>query len=1072
MKIKRKEKRARIKGAAGKSGISVKIAALILFASFLLPLLPLPEITVHSAPEEDADEAPAAYVEKSRTNILPEGRFTVENYANEDFLTDDADYETAYRPMNGRTGINVRRRGGEGDFSVVLSKNYDEALDLGRYNELFFRVFGEATRGTDAADTAEKNILSISFTLYSPTGPYTASASVPSDGAVYDVYLPLDAFLSRGGIYRVEIQISSSENISASISAIFADSLFSYSHISRFSADRFAPDPKTEIYRDKIELTLSEQSSSLSAVFARPRVKSKNGEISSSGTYIAKLVLSGAENGTVTFSVKKNIDSEYYDAATLTISPGTNSYPFIFDAARGCDSYKVTLSGVALQNEDKVTVHSIGISYFSEAVFPDEQSDSLPGAITSCSLSQSSGEIRLNGTVNPDTVVSHINSRLGVFAADMWSDETFEIPSSVDMTTVFSITAKTDVLSGNPSLYRYFIAIVEDGEITPVTSAVYPSVAVSNAASGTSVLGLQSDDASSFFEANVSHTVVDVYLDRLLDNKNGSRIYSYGSSFFYLNNAYINELDSKVNFLIGCGANVCLRLLFSSPPKSAGEKDGSVFYSFDSSDRELSQKYMAAVDFLTSRYHESSGIIVGCRINSLVYNDSGINGGLIRYAENYANILRLTAVVIKQNISDASLIVPIGDNYIYGDGASEDGSRNIPDAVTGIGDAECDAALLAVLVSQYIAKNGGFQWYFMYECESEPASALAYAATLYSQLTQGSGTSPRADFVLWQPEGSVSEEEVAAFAEAAESASGALNAGAAILSVLRLDGDFDAVCDMLAGVGGSDGERVIHSFDAQNADRRALSGNVPLWDFRKSYSTQGFIFGGCASSLSTENLGSSQNSPDMYSDTPNVRALRCRTDTSLGNTAVMFCKFDTPKNLSKAAYVDLTLRIGEEAMQAGGVPINIPIKITFGKGVTRCEFDSLVTAGETVTLRCQTGVDEMDFSAEYIAVSAKCAENVTIDVSTVSAVSAYLSSEELSRAIERENTKDSRNSRTSMKVFPIVSACITVVVFALLSVIKSEPASKAEKTWIKGQKKKNTAAAPKKREEEYSPFRK
>lgn len=992
--------------------MSKKILSVLLAVVFLFHLSLSLIFKTGSAPDETSPE-PSIYTEPAKTGMMPDGKDLIEDYSGRDFETDSEDFGIIYRPLSRRTGMNVQRTDGTGPLSVSLSKSYDEPLDLAEYKELFFRV------NTETPSLSE---LDISVTLYSDYGSYTVGGKVPSDG-IYDVYCPIDTFESRQSVTRISISINSVKNDSVTVSTIFADSLLSYSHLELFSADIFEADAELDISRDKIDIHIGEASAWLSASSEWVLPKDENGESVTTGSLTARLVLSGAENGTVTFSVKKASDEEYSDIATLTLYQGTNPYAFVFDAARGCDSYKITLSGVTPEEGDVVTLHSVGIEYFDATV--REETGAYPGSITSCSLASDGNAVRISGTVRSETVVNNIAAKLGVFAVDMWDEDRTEILDAVDMTTIFEMNVATSSLRYSPALYKYFVAIVDGDEVTPVTSYAYPSVSISTVSSGATVLGIQSDDTSSRFLSNVSHTVVDVYLDKLIRADEGGRIHAYGDSFLYLDSSYINELDSQINFHTGTEANVYLRLISNTSLSDLPNIRTAFLYSLDSRNQSAAQSYMTALDFLTSRYDKVSGIIVGKRVNCFPYNRLPGADDLIKYAENYVNILRLTAVVIRQNSSDASVIVPFGDSYIYGVGGENRDYMSF-DSVTGIGENSVDPVILSSLISQIIARSGGFQWHFMYECESDPAGALVYAYKTANQLTQGTGTSPRGHMVLWQPEDEISENDVAVFAASAANAAVTLNTSAAILSLVSQNGTDSDICAALVNTAMETfPDRKILSAEAYTVNEPPPSEKaVSLWDFRKSYSTESFIFGGSVSSMYTENLPVFSE----YEKVDNCRGLHSIIAPALGSSAVLYSPFGSAKNLSYASYVDLTLNIGSETEKAYAV------KIVFGKGVSRFEFTGEVISGEPITLRCKTDREELDFDAEYMAISVDTEDAITLDISKVTAFSRTMTGSELSLAMNRETEKKESSHGTSITVILILSTLLTIAVFVLLSI--------------------------------------
>ena len=964
---------------------------------------------------EDEKSAPMLYTRKYSTQLFSIGKKIVDRFSTDNLETYSNDIEITFESFEGAGGIIISPKEDDASWPVSVFKRHDEVIDLSSYKELFFLLLFQT-------DVIGK--LDVSITLKTYKGNYTVSGEI-SSGDKYEVYVPLSDFEGLDSVYETVLEFSSDIPVSSvKFSSLFADSNYSYEHIERFSAEKFTSEIGIEVFEKEIMLEVKDGNAELKASTVTAETEQGN-------TITALVSVSGVKSGTMTLSVKNVSKNEENDISTVTLFEGQNSYAFMFPESKGTDSYSLTFSGIKTENDSRLTLHSVGFSYFSETL--SEEKD-VPGAVSSCTLNADSSEVHISGTLRSGTAASNIDAGLGIVAEDIWKTDVTEVLVEGDMTTVFNFSVPTDRLKMNPAFYRFYLVLIDGDEVKKLSNAAYPAVASANVTSGKTVFGLQSTDNSTPFSSNASHTVVDVFLDRLenADSTSG-RLHSYAGGYKYISNSYVNELDSKINFSLKAGTPVYLRILEKENPENGNSI--SYAYSFDASDYALSVRYMTLIDFLSSRYEGVAGYIVGTRADSRDCNYCD-KESLISYARNYAQILRMTSVVVRNNVSDAFISVSVGDGYVYS--RENKTTRNLSyNEFTGVGEYSFDPILFCNVLSHTISETGSFGWYLTYECESEPASAIDSAYRIYASLLQGSGTAPSGHMLFWQPEKQLDPLSVEEILLSLFEKCSSYNTRAAILSLTKQSEGIDETVSVISSMSLGEG-----------ADRQFITGSCSLlsapnvgealflWDFRKSFSTEGFVSAGNIISLTTE----SSPSLALTEGVADCRALRGTISAENGKDGVILCYFDSPIDASKIDKIDLTIFLESENADY------IPVTVILGSGNKRCEYSADVPTHSPSTLSCDTSAIPKNESVSYIAVSFETEEDARFDISSISAMSDGKTSEEIANSIGLVDGDEKDKTSTADALIVIgAAAFVTAIIFAGLSLrqdsFKSKKAS-------------------------------
>ncbi len=985
-----------------------KAFALILSVLITLSALCFTPDVISAAPDSPYYNI---YFRETDTKSDSAGKKLVDNFGDAAYECDSNSFSVTKSELNGKSSQTVEKTEEDALWSATVYREYQTKLDLTAYNEIYFQFY-----------VASENNEDITFTMTVHSGKATqALTRMLPVGKLLDVYFPIENFEERGSIDKISFTLDCPDGTNkVTISTLYADSLYSYSYLTLFSSDRITSKYGVSFFEDRIEPKLEDSTADVTARFSTvPKTAL---------TACSMVTVSGALSGTLTLSVWDGLSKEYTDISTLTLSEGKNSYPFLFPTYKGTDTFRLTFSGINTAEGEALTVHGAVMSFFDEVI---ENKTDYPCSIASCTVLEAGAKVRLSGTLRSSSVVNNLGAKLNVYAVNqLWEGESAApiLLSSVDITTVFEISCSIQELKYNPQFYRYYITILNGDTEETVSSAVYPATPPSNFTMGNSVLGIQSDDSSAAFRTNSSHAVVDIDLTKLqsTDGK-GGRVHSYGTSFCYLSDSYITELDSKINFLNGSGVNVYLRIL-----KSKRYADSPCIYSMpDCSSYEECLSYLTMIDFLTSRYNEISGIILGSRIDCELYSYSA--SSLITKAQNYAELLRLTAIVARANATETEMIVPFGDGYVYG--GDGDGAEYVYDALSGIGENSVSPLIISEIISRFIADCGSFKWYCLYECESSPEIAMNTVYKLSAALTQGSGASPSGHMVFWQPEKLITGEEIETLAESISSNAIALGTGAVIISITRQSVDPAVLFNIIEKNNfGENNFRKVTEHESIELKRPASSGNVLLWDFTRSFSTSGFIGGGAVSSISTE----ASASMAAFEGVDTCRVLKCLIDPSSNASGTVLCYFDTPKLLNNATALDVSINITSSKDE-------IPVKVIIGKGNIRYEYSAELSSEDPSVIRCDTGILDEEFAAEYIAISLEPGTASSFEITRISAVNKNLSEDELIQRLNNSEADSTEMNIQSKSIWAAVAFIgITIIGFAVLNIRSSDKNTKSK----------------------------
>ncbi len=246
------------------------------------------------------------------------------------------------------------------------------------------------------------------------------------------------------------------------------------------------------------------------------------------------------------------------------------------------------------------------------------------------------------------------------------SNKTYVARAGVSLNDIhFSVS-----VNGAEALFaRYVIAAVnKEGMREPLCDPIYPDITAESSQKSHGFKGFHTDSLFSVIDSGADVEVVDVYLDKL-ESEQGI-LYAGSRSYYHFDQAYVGELDRRVQNLTGAGCGVYLRFLISPEANDYSFVEGAagniVHKGIVIDNEQALLDIHAYTDFLTSRYTNTAsgriaGIIIGRQADrASTYGYVGAKG-LAEYAELYATALNLIAGTGRLHISDLQVVVPVSD---------------------------------------------------------------------------------------------------------------------------------------------------------------------------------------------------------------------------------------------------------------------------------------------------------------------------------------------------------------------------------------------------------------------------
>jgi len=549
------------------------------------------------------------------------------------------------------------------------------------------------------------------------------------------------------------------------------------------------------------------------------------------------------------------------------------------------------------------------------------------------------------------------------------------------------------------AMCRYQAVILTADGYLPLGPAVYPETVSATDFSSLSAVGLYGADRASVFASNASSVIVDVYVDRLL-NDAGGRLCVRGGRQYYLDHAYIKELDTEIEFYRSAEVEVYLRLLCASDLSEDGYTfscDGAGFFAFDVYSEEGAYMLCAVSGYLAERYDFAAGFILGERLDAAVYNGADLSD-TAAYGALCADTMRLLYNSAVAYIPDVYVIAPIGQ---YGSETRDAAFLNAS-GVQGF----CDPVLLTVSLSDSIGSGGDMPWGLMYLSDSVD-QVIGHTKNIAAQLRSVGRSVPRDILLFWQPEAT---EDAALLARYGEGCRDAMEMGARTLFLsVAQQSDPASLCASLKRITvEGDTARLLCEYDAVvGGGNRESAGRYVLNDFSHSYSTQGWMAGSGCTRLVTQADGIGGEGRSLHA----VFSAESGSlfDAVSGN---MICAPASGRNLRHAPYVVYSLQVITELESAD----TAQLVFVFGSGDERAEYTAQIPVGVPVEIGCDLGDFPGAENISYLAVSVQCDSSASVDIYDVVCLSDQYSDDELARLYRAESADEQSGTGSSMEL--------------------------------------------------------
>ena len=241
------------------------------------------------------------------------------------------------------------------------------------------------------------------------------------------------------------------------------------------------------------------------------------------------------------------------------------------------------------------------------------------------------------------------------------------------------MTVKLSAMDGVRSrLFSSFLIATYD-KVTKTYTALTAPMALSNpqmaadeqtpvAPKKDSIKGLITDHAADAIRLGISHTVVDVAMDKLILPcwEEGAVSYVYNGTTAYLDADALDELDRTVGVYTAAGVRVYLRFRLGSLTETTKAPVGLYLNALPKADAptdaavHMSSPFAAGImegffDFMAERYAAPAdgslpvtAFVIGYRVNSRADHDGG-DASLADFVTNYEKLVRVANVALKSH---------------------------------------------------------------------------------------------------------------------------------------------------------------------------------------------------------------------------------------------------------------------------------------------------------------------------------------------------------------------------------------------------------------------------------------
>ena len=461
---------------------------------------------------------------------------------------------------------------------------------------------------------------------------------------------------------------------------VFADETVSTSpEPARFIGETFFGSDGTthRMEQDRIVLPIGEENQSIaySAAVTPTAFAQENNAV--------RLVLSNDTDATF-IHVRYTYESEQgsrTETVRLDLLPYSEKcvYPIRISAADRLTAITLLLPGC---EGNAIVLHAMEtVRIWADTVTPQ-------GTLSSCLFREDTRTVTVKGSVYHDVMIAAGGGVLGLFrlAPDQTLEDIVHDPTATPLVTSslsisYELQAPANDMAARYARYVVLICL-PDGTRLPLTAPAYATEASSGVtalASRSDFKGVDTTLISSAIDSNVGSAIVDVYLNRLENERQSGYLYAVENQYFYFNREYLSELDATVRSLSGAACRVYLRFLVEAEQTELAcaatadeDQAGTAKYrSLRADDTEALRYLYAYTTFLCNRYNGTgqgsiAGIIVGSRVNESATYNATDTVTLAEYVPLYGQALNTVSTAAGSVDPSLITVVPISDLWNVG----------------------------------------------------------------------------------------------------------------------------------------------------------------------------------------------------------------------------------------------------------------------------------------------------------------------------------------------------------------------------------------------------------------------
>ena len=202
-----------------------------------------------------------------------------------------------------------------------------------------------------------------------------------------------------------------------------------------------------------------------------------------------------------------------------------------------------------------------------------------------------------------------------------------------------------------------------------------------------SIKGLISDHPADAIRLGISHTVVDIHMERLILERwqEGAVSYVYNGVTAYLNAEELERLDETVRAYTDAGVHVYLRFLLGARQDDHATpavlydtlqdaENPAVYYAVNMGDARAAEIMEGFFDFMAERYaagkDESavvSDFILGYRVNHGAVYHASASESLDAYVANYEKLVRVANAAVKSHNARGRVFISLDSHRSVGE---------------------------------------------------------------------------------------------------------------------------------------------------------------------------------------------------------------------------------------------------------------------------------------------------------------------------------------------------------------------------------------------------------------------